>query len=68
MIEHQTQVNANSFTARATDWDLFFSIDNLGYQQSRKIENHIKRMKSKAFIENLKKYPELVEKLKVKSA
>jgi putative endonuclease len=45
---------------------VFLVIENLEYQQSRKIEKHIKRMKSKTFIENLKKYPELIEKLKRK--
>jgi putative endonuclease len=28
-------------------------------EQAHKIENHIKKMKSKKYIENLKKYPEI---------
>jgi len=47
---------------------VFLVIENLEYQQSRKIKNPIKRMKSKTFIENLKKYPELIEKLKIRYA
>jgi len=59
-------IYTNSFTVRASDWELFLVIDNLEYQQSRKIGSHIKGMKSKTFIENLKKYPELIEKLKIR--
>jgi putative endonuclease len=66
LIEHQTHTYPNSFTSRATDWKLFLVIDNLMYLQSRNIEKHIKRMKSKTFIKNLKKYPELILKLKIK--
>ena len=66
LTEHQTHTYQNSFTSRASDWEVFLVIENLEYQQSRKIEKHIKRMKSKTFIENLKKYPELIEKLKRK--
>jgi putative endonuclease len=51
------------FTARANDWALFLEIQCNSVQQARKIESHIKRMKSKTYIKNLKKYPELREKL-----
>jgi len=64
LIQHRSHAYPNSFTSRAADWRLFLVIDNLEFQQSRKIERHIKRMKSKTFIENLKKYNELIEKLK----
>ncbi len=53
----------DSFTAKAADWELFYSAENLGYVQARKIESHIKKMKSKTFIRNLKKHPELIENL-----
>jgi putative endonuclease len=36
---------------------------DLEYMQARKIENHIKRMKSKKYIKDLKSYSELSEKL-----
>jgi len=50
--------------ANAPDMDTYnFFIDNLEYLQARKIEAHIKRMKSRKFIENLKKYPEIQERL-----
>ena len=62
--EHINGAFENSFTSKAKDWELILKIENLGYQQARDIEKHIKRMKSKIFIENLKEYPELIEKLK----
>jgi putative endonuclease len=54
----------NSFTAEADDWELYFSITDLGYQQARLIEMHIKKMKSTKYIKNLIKYPQIIEKLK----
>ena len=65
--EHSDKLFSQSFTAnQASDWELFISIDELEYSQARKIENHIKRMKSKKYIQNLKEYPEMIEKLKLK--
>ena len=66
--EHIHKVFNNSFTTRADHWDLFLSIDNLQYQQARKIEDHIKRMKSKTYIQNLLQYPEIIHKLLEKYA
>jgi len=52
------------FTAKANDWKLFLSIECETFAMARNIELHIKRMKSSQYIRNLKKYSELVEKLK----
>ena len=52
-----------SFTQRAPDWVLFYTIENLAYHQARSIEKHIKAMKSKQYILNLTKYPEITGKL-----
>ncbi len=51
------------FTAKAEDWILLLSISCDSLHQVRKIESHIKKMKSKKYIHNLKKYPEMVTKL-----
>jgi putative endonuclease len=37
------------------------------FNHALRIEKHIKRMKSKTFIQNLKKYPELLEKTVAKT-
>lgn len=60
--EHNNKTYLDSYTAKASDWVLFLSINNLGYSQARGIEEHIKRMKSKKYIENLKRYPEIIDK------
>jgi putative endonuclease len=61
--QHVDKVYTNSFTSKADDWKLFIVIEDLKYKQARAIEDHIKKMKSKNFIINLKKYPELVQRL-----
>ena len=63
MEEHKNKTINGAFTAKTDDWELFFSILNLEYRQARRIEAHIKKMKSKNYIFNLKKYPELTDKL-----
>ncbi len=62
--EHQDKIFQDAFTVAADDWSILLSIDNLTYRQARNIEAHIKRMKSRTYIENLMKYPEMLEKLK----
>ena len=51
------------FTAKASDWILYHTIECSSRIQSIKIESHIKKMKSKKYIQNLKIYPEITNKL-----
>ncbi|RAW01005.1 GIY-YIG nuclease family protein [Pseudochryseolinea flava] len=62
--EHIEKVYPNSFTANSDDWQLVALFENLSYSQARSIESHIKKMKSIVYIQNLVKYPEMVDKLK----
>ena len=62
--QHLDKEFQNAFTSKTQDWEIYYCIEDLVYLQARKIENHIKSMKSRKFIENLKKYPEIVLKLK----
>ncbi len=55
-----------NYTQKANDWKLFYSIKCNDYSQARKIEMHIKSMKSKIYTRNLLKYPEITEKLLLK--
>ncbi|MBS1508419.1 MAG: GIY-YIG nuclease family protein [Bacteroidetes bacterium] len=64
--EHLSKVFEGSFTGHASDWELFHSISCENYHQALKIEQHIKKMKSKVYLENLKKHPEITERLLVK--
>ena len=61
--QHLNRDFTKSFTAKTDDWELFFFVDHLQYTQARLIEEHIKKMKSKVYIQNLKKYPQIVQKL-----
>ena len=65
--QHRTKTFSSSFTSNNGDWELYYSIQNLDYNSARNIESHIKRMKSKEYIQNLKKYPEMTQKLIDKS-
>ncbi|MGB3007753.1 MAG: GIY-YIG nuclease family protein [Chitinophagaceae bacterium] len=62
--QHLSESISGAFTVIAKDWMLYLLISDLEYKQARLIEGHIKKMKSRIFIENLKKYPELVLKLR----
>jgi putative endonuclease len=62
VIDH-LQNKRNSFTSRANDWMAYYKIEDLEYEQSRLIEKHIKKMKSRVYVQNLKKYPEICIKL-----
>lgn len=64
LFEHVHHVFTNSFTQRSDDWELFLEIQCANIIQARAIEFHIKRMKSKRYIRNLVKFPEMIEKLK----
>ena len=63
---HLNPNETRKFTAKAKDWTLFIAIDNLSKNKALKIEKHIKKMKSKIYIQNLLKYPEIIEKLIIK--
>jgi putative endonuclease len=64
--EHASNKHKRSFTAKADDWKLVFKIENLDYGQARKIESHIKRMKSRKYINDLTQYPDMANKLKLR--
>jgi putative endonuclease len=66
LLEHNNGTYNKAFTKKANDWSVFLLIRCVHKKQALLIEKHIKRMKSKIYIENLKKYPLIVEKLKVK--
>ena len=61
--QHLSIIFPGAFTSKTNDWIIFFSLINLSYKRARSIESHIKNMKSKKYIQNLKKYPELSQKL-----
>ena len=51
--EHRNGKINHAFTKRSDDWVIHFSIYDLEYEVARKIEVHIKKMKSRKYIKNL---------------
>jgi putative endonuclease len=64
--EHNSHHFNDSFTSRGIPWGKYLVIEGLKSDQAYKIETHIKNMKSKTYIKNLIKYPEIVSRLKEK--
>lgn len=58
--------NNKSFTTKAKDWEVYYVIDCDTYELALFVEKYIKKMKSRLYIQNLKKYPEMVENIKQK--
>jgi putative endonuclease len=63
LVFHLNDEQKRKFTYNADDWVLFFKMDCITKKQALNIERHIKSMKSKIYIENLVKYPNIGQKL-----
>ena len=63
ILHNSGYFGGRSFTRKASDWEIFLLIPCVSVKQAIAIESGIKKMKSRKYIENLKKYPEMVEKI-----
>jgi len=64
ILKHNTGFyGLKTFTSNASDWILYLKIETQDYAHAIRIERKIKSMKSRVYIENLKKYSELVDKV-----
>jgi putative endonuclease len=61
--KHNNQFYGTKYTSKAQDWQIFIVIECSSVSQAIHIERHIKSMKSKVYIENLRKHPEMTQKL-----
>ncbi|MEP7269566.1 MAG: GIY-YIG nuclease family protein [Saprospiraceae bacterium] len=66
IAEHNTYIYSGSHTMRYNDWVLYLLIECRNRIQARKVEQHIKKMKSRKYIKDLQKYPSIIEKLILK--
>lgn len=67
LIKHNNhEYGANHYTSQSNDWELFHTIKCNSSSQALKLESHIKRMKSRKYLINLKTYPEIESKLLIK--
>ncbi len=64
LVWHNSGKFKGSSTSRTNDWQIFLEITCVSREQARRIEKHIKRMKSRRYIENLKIYPNILIGLK----
>ena len=60
---HNSYVLNIGITRRKIPWEYYHILEMEDAAIATRIEQHIKRMKSRKYIENLKKYPEMTEKL-----
>jgi len=63
ILHNEGYFGGKSFTRKASDWEIFLLIPCGTIKQAITIETGIKKMKSREYIENLKKYPEMVGRL-----
>ena len=66
LVEHNSGTFDDAFTRKGIPWTLFLIIDGLESNQAYKIEQHIKKMKSRKYFQNLLHFPEIIDKLKLK--
>ena len=65
---HLIEYYEGNFTVKASDWEIYFHIECNSMKQALQIEKHIKRMKSRKYYIDLKKFSAISEKLKIKYA
>jgi len=63
LLLHNDKVFSGSYSARANDWVLYYKINCDSIAQARRIESHVKSMKSRIYIENLLKYSDITKRL-----
>jgi len=63
LIEHNQGKFENCFSIHDRPWDIFHAIYCENVDLAKKIEQHIKNMKSRKYIHNLKEFPEIEVKL-----
>ena len=61
--EHNSAAFINSFTSKTNDWTLFFSVECCSSNMALKIEKHIKKMKNRKYLHNLKEHPNIINQL-----
>lgn len=64
--KHMQEYYGAAYTASKKDWQIFLQIECTTIQQALHIEKHIKKMKSKKYINDLVAYPAIVAGLKEK--
>ena len=64
ILHNSGHFGGKAFTSKSSDWEIFLEIPCETIEHAINVESRIKKMKSRRYIQNLKKYPELVDQLK----
>jgi putative endonuclease len=64
LARHNSGGYGKTFTSTNRDWTLLLFIECTLYSDAIRIERKIKKMKSRKYILNLLRYPEMVDRLK----
>jgi putative endonuclease len=62
--KHIEKYYPGNFTTTVNDWELFYGLECENMRQALLIEKHIKKMKSRKYLNNINKFPEISLKLK----
>ena len=62
-LDQHNDINSSYITKPGRPWVVFLLIPVASIGQAIKVEKHIKKMKSKVYIQNLKKYPDMIKTL-----
>jgi putative endonuclease len=62
-LHNNGQFGRKSYTYKAADWNIFLIIPCATIEQAVFVESKIKKMKSRKYIENLRKHPDLVDRI-----
>jgi putative endonuclease len=62
-LHNKGHFGRKSYTFKTSDWCIYLLIPCDTVEQAVFIESKIKKMKSRKYIENLKMYPEMIEKI-----
>jgi len=62
-LHNRGHFGGKSYTYRSKDWEVFLLIPCQTIEEAVFVESRIKRMKSRKYIEDLKKYPGIIEKI-----
>ncbi len=63
LIEHNTHAYKDSFTKIAFDWKLKMKLTCQSKRQAIKIETHIKKNRSRKYVEDFIRFPEIGQRL-----
>jgi putative endonuclease len=66
LARHNEKYYLGKHTARADDWVIFKEIECETIAEAMFIERYIKKMKSRKYLNDLARYPEIIEKIRIK--